>query len=145
MELFIGLLFMTIAITCTSKYMLNSCKRDPRLPVGLIYSEIVAMNFGESGGHLHLIAYKNHQENRLRPNVYDILSNHSGWCVKYRVQFDALPGSFPDMISQCSPAYDVPGSFPDHSLKLVSFFLNGVKWYRSDANRMNTQDIATKT
>ncbi|KAJ0444601.1 putative F-box domain-containing protein [Helianthus annuus] len=56
------------------------------LPVGFICSY-----FGESRGHLHLIAYNIHQENRLRLNLYEMLSHHSRWFVKYQVQLDALP------------------------------------------------------
>ncbi|KAF5761696.1 putative F-box domain-containing protein [Helianthus annuus] len=63
------------------------------LPVGFICSY-----FGESRGHLHLIAYNIHQENRLRLNLYEMLSHHSGWFLKYQVQLDALPNAFPDMI-----------------------------------------------
>ncbi|KAJ0439595.1 putative F-box domain-containing protein [Helianthus annuus] len=64
------------------------------LPEGLMTS-ITLMYFGESRGHLHLIADKNRSL-----SVYEMLSNHSGWFLKYQLQFDALGASFPGTISQ---------------------------------------------
>ncbi|KAJ0837467.1 putative F-box domain-containing protein [Helianthus annuus] len=64
------------------------------LPEGLMTS-ITIMYFGESRGHLHLIAYKNHSL-----SVYEMLSNHSGWFLKYQLLFDALRAALPGTISQ---------------------------------------------
>ncbi|KAJ0580103.1 hypothetical protein HanHA300_Chr04g0125431 [Helianthus annuus] len=52
------------------------------------------MYFGESRGHLHLIICKKFQDYSLHFNVYEMLSDHSGWFVKYRLQLDELPGAF---------------------------------------------------
>ncbi|KAL9992147.1 putative F-box domain-containing protein [Helianthus debilis subsp. tardiflorus] len=62
--------------------------------------------FGESGGRLHLIAYKNHQDYRLHLNVYEMFSDHSSWFVKYQVVLNALPRAFPDIISRYGFSYD---------------------------------------
>ncbi|KAI7744943.1 LOW QUALITY PROTEIN: hypothetical protein M8C21_016842 [Ambrosia artemisiifolia] len=74
-------------------------------PVEWMPSQVLAKYFGESRGHLHLIASPYHQENILHLNVYEMLSDHSGWVIKYQVQLDALPGAFPDMISRCGCGY----------------------------------------
>ncbi|KAJ0646146.1 putative F-box domain-containing protein [Helianthus annuus] len=70
------------------------------LPEGYTSSEIFIMYFGESGGHLHLVVQKNREDNYLRLNVYEMLSDHSGWFVKYQLQLDELLDSFPEMISE---------------------------------------------
>ncbi|XP_035841573.1 F-box protein At5g07610-like [Helianthus annuus] len=70
------------------------------LPEGSGSSEIFIMYFGESRGHLHLVVYKNYEDNCLCLNVYEMLSDHSGWFVKYQLQLDELLGSFPEMISE---------------------------------------------
>ncbi|XP_076913237.1 F-box protein At5g07610-like [Bidens hawaiensis] len=64
------------------------------LPEGLISSEILAMYFGESRDHLHLIVYKYPEENHLLMNVYEMLRDHSGWFVKYVVDLDVRPAAF---------------------------------------------------
>ncbi|KAL9992642.1 putative F-box domain-containing protein [Helianthus debilis subsp. tardiflorus] len=77
------------------------------LPLGLIPSEVVTKYLGESRGHLHLIAYKNFQGGMLRLNVYEMLSDHSGWFVKYQLQLDALPAAaFPSRIVGYVPDYE---------------------------------------
>ncbi|XP_022020041.1 F-box protein At5g07610 [Helianthus annuus] len=69
------------------------------LPVGLPSSQIIAMYFGESRGHLHLIVRNKYQDYSLHWNVYEMLSDHSGWFVKYQLQLDELPGAFPEVVS----------------------------------------------
>ncbi|MFS8027816.1 putative F-box domain, galactose oxidase/kelch, beta-propeller, F-box associated interaction [Helianthus anomalus] len=79
------------------------------LPLGLIPSdsEVVRKYLGESRGHLHLIAYKNFQGGMLSLNVYEMLSDHSGWFVKYQLQLDALPAAaFPSRIVWYVPDYE---------------------------------------
>ncbi|MFS7996280.1 putative F-box domain-containing protein [Helianthus anomalus] len=49
--------------------------------------------FGESRGHLHLVD----AENYLHLNVYEMLSDHSGWFVKYQVELDDLEVAYPDI------------------------------------------------
>ncbi|KAK1425344.1 hypothetical protein QVD17_20695 [Tagetes erecta] len=65
---------------------------------GGYYDGLVPKYFGESRGHLHLVETA-HLENRLHLNVYEMLSDHSGWFVKYQVELDELPGAFPEMIN----------------------------------------------
>ncbi|XP_076896607.1 F-box protein At5g07610-like, partial [Bidens hawaiensis] len=50
--------------------------------------------FGESRGQLHLVEDARN-ENPLHLNVYEMLSNYSGWIVKYQVELDDLPTSYP--------------------------------------------------
>ncbi|KAJ0683004.1 putative F-box domain-containing protein [Helianthus annuus] len=79
------------------------------LPLGLIPSdsEVMRKYMGESRGHLHLIAYKNFQGGMLSLNVYEMLSDHSGWFVKYQLQLDALPAAaFPSRIVGYVPDYE---------------------------------------
>ncbi|KAJ0801736.1 putative F-box domain-containing protein [Helianthus annuus] len=45
--------------------------------------------FGESGGHLHLVESIS-REHRSRLNVYEMLSDYSGWFIKYQVELDEL-------------------------------------------------------
>ncbi|KAF5809041.1 hypothetical protein HanXRQr2_Chr04g0152501 [Helianthus annuus] len=52
------------------------------------------MYFGESRGHPHLIVCKKFQDYSLHFNVLEMLSDHSGCFVKYRLQLDELPGAF---------------------------------------------------
>ncbi|KAJ0444645.1 hypothetical protein HanIR_Chr16g0834081 [Helianthus annuus] len=53
--------------------------------------------FRESRGHLHLIVHNKFQGYSLPLNVYlyEMLSDPSGWFVKYQLQLDELPGAFP--------------------------------------------------
>ncbi|XP_076941733.1 F-box protein At5g07610-like [Bidens hawaiensis] len=44
--------------------------------------------FGESRGHLHLVVAPFY---KLHLTVYEMLRDHSGWGVKYRIQLDGLP------------------------------------------------------
>ncbi|KAD4584195.1 hypothetical protein E3N88_21796 [Mikania micrantha] len=53
--------------------------------------------FGESRGHLHLVEAARH-ENPLQVNVYELMSDYSGWFIKYRVELDDLPTAYPDMV-----------------------------------------------
>ncbi|XP_076934876.1 F-box protein At5g07610-like [Bidens hawaiensis] len=66
------------------------------LPVKMSY-ETTTMYFGESLGHLHLIFHTEY-EDVLRMNVYEMLMDHSGWLVKYRVQLDERLDDFPSLI-----------------------------------------------
>ncbi|KAJ0837466.1 hypothetical protein HanRHA438_Chr16g0778481 [Helianthus annuus] len=70
------------------------------LPVGLTSSKIMTMYFGESRGHLHLILHMDRGDDSLLLNVYEMLSDHSGWFVKYQVQLGELLGAFPEMVSE---------------------------------------------
>ncbi|KAJ0935101.1 putative F-box domain-containing protein [Helianthus annuus] len=68
---------------------------------------VIATYFGESRGRLHLIAYRNHLDYRLRLNVYEMFSGHSSWFVRYQVDLNALPaGAFPDIISPYGVSYE---------------------------------------
>ncbi|XP_076952089.1 F-box protein At5g07610-like [Bidens hawaiensis] len=52
--------------------------------------------FGESRGHLHLVAYVKH-ESRFYLNVYEMLGDHSGWFVKFKVDLHDLPEYYPNI------------------------------------------------
>ncbi|KAM0036197.1 hypothetical protein Hdeb2414_s0014g00423461 [Helianthus debilis subsp. tardiflorus] len=68
---------------------------------------VIAVYFGESRGRLHLIAYRNNLDYRLRLNVYEMFSGHSSWFVRYQVDLNALPaGAFPDIISRYGVNYE---------------------------------------
>ncbi|XP_076944423.1 F-box protein At5g07610-like [Bidens hawaiensis] len=67
------------------------------LPVEMTSPGAFTMYFGESRGHLHLIVNNDRTDNRLHFNVNEMLSDHSGWFVKYQVQLDELPHAFPKM------------------------------------------------
>ncbi|KAF5761743.1 hypothetical protein HanXRQr2_Chr16g0768581 [Helianthus annuus] len=62
------------------------------------------MHIQESRGHLHLIIY---DYNRLHHNVYEMLSDHSGWFVKYRVDLGGLLYAFPEMAYWCQNKFNV--------------------------------------
>nr|XP_043617910.1 F-box protein At5g07610-like [Erigeron canadensis] len=66
-------------------------------PFGGYCDGIVPFYFGESGGHLHLVA-GSHLEYHLHLNVYEMLSDHSGWYIKYQVELDELPTLYPEVI-----------------------------------------------
>nr|XP_043616134.1 F-box protein At5g07610-like [Erigeron canadensis] len=73
------------------------------LPVRIAYcggycDGIVPFYFGESAGHLHLVEGA-HFENQLHLIVYEMLSDHSGWFVKYQMELDELPTAYPEMIN----------------------------------------------
>uniref|UniRef100_A0A251S6K2 Putative F-box domain-containing protein n=1 Tax=Helianthus annuus TaxID=4232 RepID=A0A251S6K2_HELAN len=51
-------------------------------------------------GHLHLILHMDRGDDSLLLNVYEMLSDHSGWFVKYQVQLGELLGAFPEMVSE---------------------------------------------
>ncbi|XP_076922451.1 F-box protein At5g07610-like, partial [Bidens hawaiensis] len=70
------------------------------LPDGLAPLKVSAMYFGESRGHLHLILNVGREENSF--NVYEMLRDHSGWFVKYRVELDELRAAFPEIVGQYS-------------------------------------------
>ncbi|KAF5761705.1 putative F-box domain-containing protein [Helianthus annuus] len=68
------------------------------LPVEMTSLEWSTLYFGESRGHLHLIVCKNFLDyNTLHLNVYEMLSDHSGWFVKYQLQLPELWATFPEM------------------------------------------------
>lgn len=54
---------------------------------------------GESRDHLHVVGTVNH-ESYLHLNVYEMSSYHSGWFIKYQVEFDELLVAYPEMISK---------------------------------------------
>ncbi|MFS8027657.1 hypothetical protein Hanom_Chr16g01501291 [Helianthus anomalus] len=53
--------------------------------------------------HLHLIVY---DYNRLRHNVYEMLSDHSGWFVKYRVDLGGLLHALPELAYWCQNRFN---------------------------------------
>ncbi|KAJ0837574.1 putative F-box domain-containing protein [Helianthus annuus] len=55
------------------------------------------MYFGESRGHLHLIVHDYPKTSLKTLNVYEMLSDHSGWFVKYQVDLPELWAAFPEM------------------------------------------------
>ncbi|XP_076926722.1 F-box protein At5g07610-like [Bidens hawaiensis] len=68
------------------------------LPVEMMSYETNIMYFGESRGHLHLIFHTDGEEYVLQVNVYEMLMDHSGWLVKYRVQLYELLRDFPCLL-----------------------------------------------
>ncbi|MFS8027560.1 putative F-box domain-containing protein [Helianthus anomalus] len=61
-------------------------------------SSRTTMYFGESRGHLHLIVDVDYPETSLNTlNVHEMLSNHSGWFVKYQIHLPELWDAFPEM------------------------------------------------
>ena len=42
-------------------------------------------------------------ENRLQLNVYEMLSGHSGWFLKYQVELDELPVAYPEFNHEYLP------------------------------------------
>ncbi|KAL7582117.1 hypothetical protein Lser_V15G43669 [Lactuca serriola] len=54
--------------------------------------------FKESRGHLHFVEAADRSVSHLQLNVYDMLNDHSGWFLKYRVDLDELPDAYPEMI-----------------------------------------------
>ncbi|XP_076950237.1 F-box protein At5g07610-like [Bidens hawaiensis] len=72
---------------------------------GLMSNEISTMYFGESSGHLHLISKTKREETSLI--VYEMLMDHSGWFVKYRIQLDELLSAFPEMVNQFGYSFEV--------------------------------------
>ncbi|KAJ0642300.1 putative F-box domain-containing protein [Helianthus annuus] len=67
------------------------------LPVGMTSSETRTTYFGESRGHLHLTMGLDFDAKTL--NVHEMLSDHSGWFVKYQVDLLELRSAFPEMIN----------------------------------------------
>ncbi|CAH1445675.1 unnamed protein product [Lactuca virosa] len=59
----------------------------------------MTLYFGESRGHLHLVERVDPRESRLQLNVFEMLNDHSGWFLKYRVDLDELPDAYPEMIN----------------------------------------------
>ncbi|XP_076886630.1 F-box protein At5g07610-like [Bidens hawaiensis] len=72
---------------------------------GLMSNERSTMYFGESRGHLHLISETKPEETSLI--VYEMLMDHSGWFVKYRVQLDELLSGFPEMVDHYGYRFQV--------------------------------------
>ncbi|KAK9051335.1 hypothetical protein SSX86_027962 [Deinandra increscens subsp. villosa] len=71
------------------------------LPEEMKSSPMLIMYFGESRGHLHLILNNHHEKHSmldLNLNVYEMLSDHSGWFVKYHVELYKLPRAFPEIV-----------------------------------------------
>ncbi|KAJ9546250.1 hypothetical protein OSB04_025957 [Centaurea solstitialis] len=60
----------------------------------------VPLYFGECGGHLHLVERRHGEIFPLHLNVYEMMSDHSGWFIKYQVELDELPIAYPEMISR---------------------------------------------
>ncbi|CAH1445677.1 unnamed protein product [Lactuca virosa] len=72
------------------------------LPVSVASSEgyedwDMTLYFGESRGHLHLVERADRSESHLHLNVYEMLNDHSGWFLKYRVELDELLDAYPEM------------------------------------------------
>ncbi|XP_076915025.1 F-box protein At5g07610-like [Bidens hawaiensis] len=66
------------------------------LPLPLPVQLHLPRYFGESRGHLHMVKTTSH-ESSIHLTVYEMLGDHSGWVVKYRVDDDDLDG-YPRMI-----------------------------------------------
>ncbi|KAK9051333.1 hypothetical protein SSX86_027960 [Deinandra increscens subsp. villosa] len=71
------------------------------LPAEMMAFEIFTIYIGESRGCLHLIGskYTRPQSLQLNLKVYEMLSDHSRWLVKYQVELHELPRVFPGMIN----------------------------------------------
>ncbi|KAK9051328.1 hypothetical protein SSX86_027955 [Deinandra increscens subsp. villosa] len=106
---------------------LQTMPLTPRMEAsGDRYHGLVPVYFGESGGRLHLIeaAYCN----SLHLVVCEMLSDHSGWFVKYRVELDELAGAFPEVNGwMCYRFYDtfmvlsIPGKMIKYNVHDKSF------------------------
>ncbi|XP_076954199.1 F-box protein At5g07610-like [Bidens hawaiensis] len=66
------------------------------LPLPLPVQLYLPKYFGESRGHLHMVKTTIH-ESLIHLTVFEMLGDHSGWVVKYRVDDDDLNG-YPGMI-----------------------------------------------
>ncbi|XP_076928920.1 F-box protein At5g07610-like, partial [Bidens hawaiensis] len=82
-------------------------------PAEMMSYETSIMYFGESRGHLHLVFHTDDDEYILHVNVYEMMTDHSGWFVKYQLQLDALLRDFPCLISQYE-MYDVFGEIMEY-------------------------------
>ncbi|GJZ28478.1 F-box protein-like protein [Tanacetum coccineum] len=60
--------------------------------------------FGESRGHLHMVVRPN-PVNPLHLNVYEMLSDHSGWLLKYQVELDEVPVAYPEFNHESLPPF----------------------------------------
>ncbi|KAK9051331.1 hypothetical protein SSX86_027958 [Deinandra increscens subsp. villosa] len=69
------------------------------LPVEMTAFELHTMYIGESRGHLHLIGRTYRRSYSLHLNVYEMLSDHSGWFLKYQLELHELVRAFPGMIN----------------------------------------------
>ncbi|KAL7584945.1 hypothetical protein Lser_V15G43682 [Lactuca serriola] len=63
--------------------------------------------FGESRGHLHLADTPDGSRNHLQLNVYEMLKDHSGWFLKYRVELVEFLNAYPEMI-RINPDPSIP-------------------------------------
>ncbi|KAK9051337.1 hypothetical protein SSX86_027964 [Deinandra increscens subsp. villosa] len=79
------------------------------LPVEMMPYGTLIMYFGESRGHLHLVLnnYRKCFMLHLDLNVYEMLSDHSGWVVKYHIVIDELVGAFPEILYPFGYAFEV--------------------------------------
>ncbi|XP_071738824.1 F-box protein At5g07610-like [Rutidosis leptorrhynchoides] len=66
------------------------------LPVRFGYFRKRPLYFGESRGHLHLVDTI-HEKNPSSLNVYEMLKDHSGWFIKYQLDFHELFATYPKM------------------------------------------------
>ncbi|XP_071738820.1 F-box protein At5g07610-like [Rutidosis leptorrhynchoides] len=66
------------------------------LPVRYSYCVKRPLYFGESRGHLHLVDTM-HKKNPSSLNVYEMLEDHSGWFIKYQLDFQELFATYPNM------------------------------------------------
>lgn len=64
--------------------------------LGRYHNGNMPLYFGESRGHLHLVETAHHHERHLVLNVYEMLSDHSGWFLKYQVELDDLLAAYPE-------------------------------------------------
>ncbi|XP_071738822.1 F-box protein At5g07610-like [Rutidosis leptorrhynchoides] len=55
-----------------------------------------SLYFGESRGHLHLVEYS-HENNPSSMNVYEMWRDHSGWFIKYQLDFHQLFDTYPNI------------------------------------------------
>ncbi|KAK9051336.1 hypothetical protein SSX86_027963 [Deinandra increscens subsp. villosa] len=73
------------------------------LPAEIMSFETLTMYIGESRGHLHLMG----RPYSLHLNVYEMLSDHSGWFLKYQIELHELLRAFPWMINPLGYTFDV--------------------------------------
>ncbi|XP_071738775.1 F-box protein At5g07610-like [Rutidosis leptorrhynchoides] len=59
------------------------------LPLPVRYGGYLPLYFGESRGHLHLVDNM-HGNKPSSMNVYEMLRDHSGWFIKYQLDFHQL-------------------------------------------------------
>ncbi|KAD7117651.1 hypothetical protein E3N88_04919 [Mikania micrantha] len=79
---------------------LQNLPLPPRAAYPGVYSHgNLPIYFGESRGHLHLVEF-NYHEKHLQLYVYEMLKDHSGWFVKFKVEVDDFLPAVPELIQR---------------------------------------------